>query len=212
MQHEHNVCNTTDNLGNGPHFVKGGAGLLAKSAQDKEMRRRVAEWLRAGMAAAAASGGAVSQSALAKLSGVSRETINNLLHERVETSEETLHKLATALGSDLPTGGRPTVREVVREPSVEPYRSPEPASGPGAAQQFYDMIQARMIQKMGTGETVTASEAAGYLAALWRIAVTECPALAVTASPGAPSERNAMEAVKMAHQHQARSGTDRRQA
>jgi transcriptional regulator with XRE-family HTH domain len=50
--------------------------------------------------------------ALAKMSGVSRETINNLLHERGDASEETLHKLAVALRVSLPGGGKPLVREV----------------------------------------------------------------------------------------------------
>lgn len=178
MQHTDNQRHTTDNLCVVPQFVKSEAGRLPKPGRDKGMRQAVAAWLREGMAAASAEGGSVSQSALAKRSGVSRETINNLLHARVDSQPDTLHKLAVALGIPLPGGGRPVVREV----GAGPYT---PSRDTGKAARYFRGVMRELSADFGTDEMITIERAAGYMQALWNYAVEECPALESDLGPGA---------------------------
>lgn len=58
-------------------------------------REDAGAWLRSAM-------GAMKQTDLAETSGVSRETISNILHGHTEADEENLRKLARALGAPEP--------------------------------------------------------------------------------------------------------------
>lgn len=63
------------------------------------VRWEVAQWLRAAMR----QGGIRSQVALATASGVSRETVNNILGSKVDPDPKTLTKLARACRVPVPT-------------------------------------------------------------------------------------------------------------
>lgn len=63
------------------------------------VRSEVARWLRGAMAYAKIP----TQQAMADKAIVSRETVNNLLNEKVDADPDTLMKLATACGVPVPT-------------------------------------------------------------------------------------------------------------